>query len=41
LWNDVFIAAQRHIGIDVGTIRATAIIETITSAFEMVEIFLN
>ena len=38
LWNDVFIAAQDMLAIDVGTIRATVLIETITAAFEMDEI---
>jgi malate synthase len=38
LWNDVFVAAQDLLGIDVGTIRATVLIETIPAAFEMDEI---
>ncbi len=38
LWNDVFVAAQEALGIPVGTIRATVLIETITAAFEMEEI---
>ncbi len=38
LWNDVFVHAQRALGIPVGTIRATVLIETITAAFEMDEI---
>ncbi|MGI9529398.1 MAG: malate synthase A [Acidimicrobiia bacterium] len=38
LWNDVFIAAQDLLRIDVGTIRATVLIETISAAFEMDEI---
>ena len=38
LWNDVFIAAQDHVGISRGTIRATVLIETILAAFEMDEI---
>ena len=38
LWNDVFIAAQSYLGIPVGTIRATVLLETITAAFEMEEI---
>jgi malate synthase len=38
LWNDVFIAAQDHLGISRGTIRATVLIETILAAFEMDEI---
>lgn len=38
LWNDVFVYAQRLLGIPVGTIRATVLIETITAAFEMDEI---
>ncbi len=38
LWNDVFIKAQNLLGIPVGTIRATVLIETILAAFEMDEI---
>jgi malate synthase len=38
LWNDVFVAAQEELGIERGTIRATALIETIPAAFEMDEI---
>ncbi len=38
LWNDVFVRAQRELGIPNGTIRATALIETILAAFEMDEI---
>jgi malate synthase len=37
-WNDVFIAAEDRLGLDVGTIRATVLIETIPAAFEMDEI---
>jgi len=38
LWNDVFIAAQRELGIARGTIKATVLVETILAAFEMDEI---
>jgi malate synthase len=38
LWNDVFVRAQKSLGIPRGTIRATALIETIHAAFEMEEI---
>src|SRR5207245_7259557 len=38
LWNDVFNLAQDAVGIPRGTIRATALIETIHAAFEMDEI---
>ncbi|MDT9682769.1 malate synthase A [Streptomyces sp. TRM76323] len=38
LWNDVFVFAQDHLGIDRGTVRATVLIETITAAYEMEEI---
>ena len=38
LWNDVFVLAQEHLGLPVGTIRATVLIETILAAFEMDEI---
>jgi len=38
LWNDVFLHAQGRLGLPKGTIRATALIETIMAAFEMDEI---
>ncbi len=38
LWNDVFRHAQEALGLPVGTIRATVLIETILAAFEMDEI---
>jgi malate synthase len=38
LWNDVFTHAQASLGLPVGTIRATVLIETIWAAFEMEEI---
>jgi malate synthase len=38
LWNDVFVHAQKQIGVPNGTIRATVLIETILAAFEMDEI---
>jgi malate synthase len=38
LWNDVFILAQQFLGIPIGTIRATVLIETILASFEMHEI---
>ncbi len=38
LWNDVFVFAQQYVGVPVGTIRATVLIETISAAFEMDEI---
>ena len=38
LWNDVFVLAQKELGISRGTIRATVLIETILAAFEMDEI---
>jgi malate synthase len=38
LWNDVFVAAQAHLGIPRGTVKATVLIETILAAFEMDEI---
>jgi len=38
LWNDVFVAAQEALGIPIGTIKATVLIETILAAFEMDEI---
>ncbi len=38
LWNDVFIHAQKALGVEVGTCRATILIETLPAAFEMDEI---
>ncbi|HEY5899740.1 MAG TPA: malate synthase A [Burkholderiales bacterium] len=38
LWNDIFVYAQNELGIPRGTIRATALIETVVAAFEMDEI---
>lgn len=38
LWNDVFVYAQNHIGLPLGTIKATVLLETILAAFEMDEI---
>ncbi len=38
LWNDIFIQSQQELGLEVGTIRATVLLETITAAFEMDEI---
>ncbi|HEY9446752.1 MAG TPA: malate synthase A, partial [Burkholderiales bacterium] len=38
LWNDVFVTAQDELGIPQGTIKATALIETVLAAFEMEEI---
>jgi malate synthase len=38
LWNEVFVQAQRGLGLDRGTIRATVLIETVPAALEMDEI---
>lgn len=38
LWNDVFVEAQKLHSIPIGTIKATALIETILAVFEMDEI---
>jgi malate synthase len=38
LWNDVFVHAQEALGIPLGTIKATVLIETLPAAFEMDEI---
>ena len=38
LWNDVFLWAERRLGVERGTIKATVLIETILAAFEMDEI---
>ncbi len=37
-WNDVFVHAQNHAGLPVGTIKATMLIETLPAVFEMDEI---
>ncbi|MHB1540078.1 MAG: malate synthase A [Steroidobacteraceae bacterium] len=38
LWNDVFVLAQEALGVPVGTIKATVLIETVLAAFQMHEI---
>jgi len=38
LWNDIFVMAQRELGVPLGTIKATVLIETVLAAFEMDEI---
>ncbi len=38
LWNDLFVHAQRALGLPIGTIKATVLIETLPAAFEMHEI---
>ena len=38
LWNEVFVHAEQALGIPVGTIKATVLIETLPAAFEMDEI---
>ena len=38
LWNDVFVFAQKTLGLPQGVIKATVLIETILAAFEMDEI---
>jgi malate synthase len=38
LWNEIFIEAQKELGIDNGTIKVTVLIETILAALEMDEI---
>ncbi|HET7028178.1 MAG TPA: malate synthase A [Candidatus Limnocylindrales bacterium] len=38
LWNDVFVWCQSALGIPVGSVRATVLIETLPAAFEMEEI---
>ena len=37
-WNKVFVAAQQKVGLPVGTIKATMLIETLPAVFEMDEI---
>jgi malate synthase len=38
LWNEVFVFAQKELGVPQGTVKATVLIETILAAFEMEEI---
>ena len=38
LWNEVFLHAQKALGLPVGTIKVTVLIETLPAAFEMDEI---
>ncbi|GMG89792.1 malate synthase A [Cupriavidus metallidurans] len=38
LWNDIFVMAQKEVGLPQGTVKATVLIETILAAFEMEEI---
>src|ERR1700712_2072705 len=38
LWNQVFVHAQKTLGVPLGTIKATVLIETILASFEMDEI---
>lgn len=38
LWNSVFVFAQKELGIDEGTIKATVLLETILAAFQMDEL---
>src|SRR5688500_2655870 len=38
LWNEIFVFAQQELGIPQGSIKATALIETLVAAFEMDEI---
>src|SRR6266851_418027 len=38
LWNDIFRLAQKELGVPQGSIKATALIETVVAAFEMDEI---
>ncbi len=38
LWNDIFVFSQNELGIAQGSIKATALIETVVAAFEMDEI---
>jgi malate synthase len=38
LWNDIFVFAQKDLGVPHGSVRATVLIETMPAAFEMDEI---
>jgi malate synthase len=37
LWNDIFVVAQKELGVPQGSIKATCLIETVLAAFEMDE----
>src|SRR5690349_12675625 len=37
LWNDVFVFSQKELGVPQGSIKATALVETVLAAFEMDE----
>ncbi len=37
LWNDIFVVSQEFLGLPMGTIKATCLIETVVAAFEMDE----
>jgi malate synthase len=38
LWNDIFVMAQKELGVPHGSVKATVLIETVVAAFEMDEI---
>jgi malate synthase len=38
LWNDIFVFSQKELSVPQGSVRATALIETVVAAFEMDEI---
>ena len=38
LWNEIFVFAQNELGVPQGSIKATALVETVVAAFEMDEI---
>jgi malate synthase len=38
LWNDIFVMSQKELGVPQGSIKATALVETILASFEMDEI---
>jgi malate synthase len=38
LWNDIFVFSQKELAVPQGSVRATALIETVVAAFEMDEI---
>ena len=38
LWNDIFVLSEKELGVPRGSIKATALIETVLAAFEMDEI---
>jgi len=41
LWNDIFLYSEKYVNLDIGTIKATVLIEHILAAFQMEEILFS